>query len=264
MTRLDVALARRGLARSRAHAAQLISRGSVLVDGDPEAKPAAQVDDDSELVVTEPDRWVSRAAHKLVAALDGFGIDPAGRLALDVGASTGGFSQVLLERGAAQVLAIEVGHDQLAPRLRGEPRLQLAEGVNARDLDAALLAQYFDITTLPSLLTADLSFISLRHVLPAFAASVCAGADAVVLIKPQFEVGRSGVRNGVVRDAGLRRRAFVQVLQAASEAGFGVFGVMSSPIIGGAGNSEYLAHLRSGAEGDPTEWMHAAATLAGA
>lgn len=236
----------------------------MLVDGDPQTKPSAQVADDTDLAVARPDRWVSRAAHKLIAALDGFGIDPAGRLALDVGASTGGFSQVLLDRGADRVLAIDVGHDQLAPMLRDEPRLRLAEGVNARDLDAALLAQYFDITTLPSLLTADLSFISLRYVLPAFGASVRDGADAIVLIKPQFEVGRSGVREGVVHDADLRRRAIVQVLQAASGAGFGVLGVMSSPLVGAAGNLEYLAHLRSGVDDDPTEWMHAAATLAGA
>lgn len=236
----------------------------MLVDGDPQTKPSASVADDTDIVVAQVDRWVSRAAHKLIAALDGFGVDPAGRLALDVGASTGGFSQVLLDRGADRVLAIDVGHDQLAPILRDEPRLQLAERVNARDLDSALLAQHFDITTLPSLLTADLSFISLRHVLAAFSASVHDGADVIVLIKPQFEVGRGGVREGIVHDAQLRRRAIVQVLEAASAAGFGVFGLMCSPLAGAAGNSEYLAHLRAGARGDPTEWMHAAATLAGA
>lgn len=253
--RLDAALAARGLARSRTHAATLIAAGVVTVDGRPVVKSAAKVGDDAVLEVAASDHYVSRAAHKLIAGLDGFGVDVAGRIALDAGASTGGFSQVLLERGARQVLAVDVGHDQLAAELVGAPGLVLVEGCNVRHLDAALLAELTGVAERPSLVVADLSFISLTVVLPALRASASDDADFVLLVKPQFEVGRGGVREGVVRDAGLRAEAVSNVLWAAFDMGLGTAGVLSSPIAGGHGNLEYLVHLSAAGGSNPTEWM---------
>ena len=194
--RLDAALAARGLARSRTHAATLIAAGEVTVDGRPVVKASQKVGDDAELAVVASDHYVSRAAHKLIAALDDFDVIPAGRVALDAGASTGGFSQVLLERGARTVLAVDVGHGQLARELIGAPGLVLVEGCNVRNLDAATLARLTGVDERPSLVTADLSFISLTTVLPALRATAVDDADFVLLVKPQFEVGRGGVREG--------------------------------------------------------------------
>lgn len=222
------------------------------VDGRRVTKPAQQVAADADLGVDDPDRYVARSARKLLAALDGFRFDPAGRLALDLGASTGGFTQVLLERGAREVIALDVGRDQLVAELRADPRVRVVEGVNARDLDPAVLARVAGTTEAPSLVVADLSFISLAPVLPAVAAVATPDADVVVLVKPQFEVGR--VRDGVVRDRAQRHRAVRDVAAAASAAGLRPRGVLSSPLPGSSGNQEYLLHLGRGVAGDRTEW----------
>jgi 23S rRNA (cytidine1920-2'-O)/16S rRNA (cytidine1409-2'-O)-methyltransferase len=189
--RLDAALAARGLARSRTHAATLIAAGVVTVDGRPAVKPALKVSETTEIEVAASDHYVSRAAHKLIAALDGFAVDPDGRVVLDAGASTGGFSQVLLERGARTVLAIDVGHGQLAPELVGAKGLVLVEGCNVRNLDRDSLAALTGVSEPPSLVTADLSFISLTTVLPALSATAAPGADFVLLVKPQFSHGNN-------------------------------------------------------------------------
>jgi 23S rRNA (cytidine1920-2'-O)/16S rRNA (cytidine1409-2'-O)-methyltransferase len=253
--RLDAALAARGLARSRTHAATLIAAGVVTVDGRPVVKPAVRVAESATLEVAASDHYVSRAAHKLIAALDAFAVDPAGRIVLDAGASTGGFSQVLLERGSRTVLAVDVGHGQLAPELHDAPGLVLVEGCNVRNLDRAVLAELTGIAEPPSLVTADLSFISLTTVLPALQASSADDADFVLLVKPQFEVGRGGVREGVVRDASLRSEAVANVLWAAFDLGLGTAGVLSSPIAGSHGNHEYLVHLSASRGMNPTEWI---------
>lgn len=261
--RLDAALTARGLARSRTHAATLIGAGLVTVGGRPVLKPSAKVGDADTLEVAASDHYVSRAAHKLIAALDGFGVDPSGRVVLDAGASTGGFSQVLLERGAATVLAVDVGHDQLATELRGAERLIVVEGCNVRHLDRVALTAATGVAEPPTLVTADLSFISLTTVLPALRATAADDADFVLLVKPQFEVGRGGVREGVVRDAALRSDAVANVLWAAFDLGLGTVGVLSSPIVGSHGNHEYLAHLSATAGTNPTEWMRRVEQLTG-
>jgi 23S rRNA (cytidine1920-2'-O)/16S rRNA (cytidine1409-2'-O)-methyltransferase len=261
--RLDAALAARGLARSRTHAATLISAGVVSVDGRPVVKPSMKVAESNEISVAASDHYVSRAAHKLIAALDGFGVDPAGRVVLDAGASTGGFTQVLLERGARTVLAVDVGHGQLAAELRDAPGLVLVEGCNVRNLDRATLAGLTGVDEPPSLVTADLSFISLTTVLPALRATATDDADYVLLVKPQFEVGRAGVREGVVRDAALRAEAVANVLWAAFDLGLGTSGILSSPIAGSHGNHEYLVHLSASRGVNPTEWMRRVDQLAG-
>lgn len=261
--RLDAALAARGLARSRTHAATLISTGLVTVDGRPAVKPSMKVGDATRLEVAATDHYVSRAAHKLIAALDGFGVDPSGRVVLDAGASTGGFSQVLLERGAAIVLAVDVGHGQLASALRGAERLISVEGCNVRNLDRASLSEATGVAEPPSLVTADLSFISLTTVLAALRTTATDDADFVLLVKPQFEVGRGGVREGVVRDAALRSEAVANVLWTAHDLGLGTAGVLSSPIAGSHGNREYLVHLSATRGGNPTEWLSRVEQLTG-
>lgn len=265
--RLDRVLPQLGLARSRSRAAELIAGGGVLLDGAPAAKAGVRVDPGSRITVVGSDHYVSRAAHKLIAGLDLFGVDPAGRVALDLGASTGGFTQVLLERGATAVQAIDVGHDQLVPELRADSRVRLVEGRNARELTPENLAADTGIPEAPSLVVADLSFISLTLVLPAIARCAASDADLVLLIKPQFEVGR--VRDGVVTDPVQWAEAIRTVLGAASEHGIVACGLAASPIAGGSGNREFLAHFargeRAGAEtADPTEWEERIAQLCGA
>jgi len=258
--RLDSALVERGLARSRTLAARLIADGLVTLDGRPVVKASTRVPEHAELAVTASDGWVSRGAHKLIAAFDRFGIDPAGRLALDAGASTGGFTQVLLSRGARKVLAIDVGHGQLAGEVALDERVASFEGVNVRELDAGRLAGLSGSAERPSLVVADLSFISLRLVFGPLISCATPAADYVLLIKPQFEVGRTGIREGIVRDAGLRADAIVDVLWAAWDAGLGTADLMSSPITGSAGNREYLVHLRAARDvpasesNDQSEW----------
>ncbi|OAH51891.1 TlyA family RNA methyltransferase [Microbacterium oleivorans] len=265
-TRLDAAVAARGLARSRTHAAQLIDAGLVSVDGQPVVKSSVKVGDDQLIEVAASDHYVSRAAHKLIAALDAFAVDPRGRVALDMGASTGGFTQVLVERGAVRVLAVDVGHGQLAAEIAALPEVVAVEGFNVRHMTAASLTEAAGAADVPSLVTGDLSFISLTHVLPA-AAAVCApDADLVLLVKPQFEVGRTGVREGLVTDAGRRADAVATVLWSAWDAGLGTHGVIASPIAGTHGNREFLIHLRPGTTDDanPTQWLDTVNRLAGA
>jgi len=250
---------RRGLARSRALAAAAIGEGRVLVDGRPATKPAHRVADGAAIEIAGEDGYVSRSAHKLVAALDAFPVEVSGRLALDVGASTGGFTQVLLERGAAEVIALDVGHGQLAPTLREDPRVRVVEGEHARDLDADRLAVVAGTDRPPGLVVVDVSFIGLGRILPALVRTA-PGADLVVLVKPQFEVGR--VRGGVVRDRAARHGALTTVLRDARALGLDTAGVIASPLVGSAGNQEYLAWLRPGAGGDPSEWEQTIAALA--
>ncbi len=259
--RLDVALAERGLARSRSHAAELISTGLVSVDGAPARKAATKVREDSVITVADNGGWVSRAAVKLVAGLEASGVNPADRVALDLGTSTGGFAQVLLERGAEAVLGIEVGHGQLAAELRNEPRLKLAEGVNARDLTPETLARVTGDARIPDLVVADLSFISLKLVLAAAIECAAPDADFLLLVKPQFEVGRKGIREGIVTDPALRVDAVTDVLWVAHDLGLGVCGVYASPIAGGSGNREAIVWLRRGESTQPGE-VSAAVTAA--
>ena len=252
--RLDAALAERGIARSRTHAARLIADGSVTVDGRTVIKPSARVADDQVLALTAIDHYVSRAAHKLLAALDVFGMPLAGRVALDVGASTGGFTQVLLERGAASVVALDVGHGQIDPFIGNNPAVTVIEGFNARELSVPTLDAAAGHAVRASIVVADLSFISLTTVMPALVATVGTAADYILLIKPQFEVGRTGVKEGIVHDPGLRADAISDVLWAAWDLGLRTAGLIPSPILGAAGNHEYLVWFSTLSGSNPTEW----------
>ncbi|GGF35202.1 TlyA family rRNA (cytidine-2'-O)-methyltransferase [Microbacterium sorbitolivorans] len=249
--RLDAELADRGLARSRSNAARLIADGRVRVDGRVAEKPSLRVTAE-QVIEVDADHYVSRAAHKLIAGLDGFGIDVAGRTALDMGASTGGFTQVLLERGAVRVAAVDVGHDQLADEIRDDARVSTVEGYNVRYMTRASLAEESGIDAAPSIVTGDLSFISLSHVLPAVKAVMAADADVVLLVKPQFEVGRTGIRGGIVVDDARREAAVAGVLAEAESLGFVVHGLLPSPVEGTHGNREALLHLR--ADGEARDW----------
>ena len=254
-TRLDAELVRRGLARSRDQAADLIAAGRVTVSGDAAAKPATQVTRDAPITIiddrTEPE-YVSRGGHKLAGALAAFpGLGVAGRTGLDAGASTGGFTDVLLRAGAAHVIAADVGYGQLAWSLRTDPRVTVLDRVNVRSLrpeQVAVPAEPGGAPVRPSLVVGDLSFISLTLVLPALVASAAEDADFVLLVKPQFEVGKGRVgAGGVVRDPGLRAEAVTSVCEAAAGLGLGVQGVTASPLPGPAGNVEYFVWLRGGA-----------------
>lgn len=260
-TRLDAAIAARGLAKSRTSATRLITGGMVSVDGVPVIKPSALVGESSAITVESVDHYVSRAAHKLAAALDAFPLDVRGRVVLDVGASTGGFTQVLLERGAQRVIALDVGHGQLSPTIRSDSRVVVVEGFNIRNLDEESLQGFIPHGTIPDLVVADLSFISLALVFPVFAAALPPETDFVVLIKPQFEVGKGGTREGIVRDSVLRDDAVMGVLWAAWDMGMGTGGVISSPIAGSAGNHEYLAWLSTAVGTNPTEWSEQVTAL---
>lgn len=262
--RLDAAMPERGLARSRTHAATLVAEGLVTVNGKPVLKVATKVFPSQRIEVAGADHYVSRAAHKLIAALDAFDVTVDGATVLDAGASTGGFSQVLLERGAARVLAVDVGHGQLAPELAAEERLTLVEGFNVRYMTAASLAAASRWPDRPSLVVADLSFISLLTVLPAFVETAADGADFVLLIKPQFEVGRTGIREGVVKNPGLRAEAVNGVLWAAHDLELRTAGLVASPIAGGAGNQEYLVWLSATQGSDPSEWIDRVSATTGA
>jgi 23S rRNA (cytidine1920-2'-O)/16S rRNA (cytidine1409-2'-O)-methyltransferase len=261
-SRLDAALAQRGLARSRTHAAKLISDGLVTVDGRPVVKASAPVRDNQTIEVAGSDHYVSRAAHKLIAGLDAFPVTVEGTLALDVGASTGGFTQVLLERGARGVIALDVGHDQLVDEMRSDERVTVVEGFNARDMTAPGLAAVTGIDEVPTLVVGDLSFISLKMVLPALVATVGTAAEFVLLVKPQFEVGRTGIREGIVKSAGLRADAVTGVMWAGHDLGLATAGVIPSPIAGGSGNQEYLLWLSTSVGSNPTEWLDKVSALA--
>ena len=262
--RLDSALASRGLARSRTHAARLLADGLVTVNGSGAVKASTRVVESDTVEVAGLDHYVSRAAHKLLAALDAFDVDPRGRTALDVGASTGGFTQVLLERGVDHVVALDVGHAQLSPSIRGDARVTVVEGVNARYLEADQLHGLSDRASSVDLVVADLSFISLTMVLPALVASVPVDSDFVLLVKPQFEVGRQGIREGVVHDARLRNEAVTGVLWAAHDLGLGTAGIIPSPIVGTAGNKEYVVWFSARHGSNPTEWLGRSESTTGA
>lgn len=235
--RLDLALVRRGIARSRGHAAALIGEGKVLIDGVPATKASQPVTDDQELSA-DVDPWVSRAAHKLLGALDATGIDVHGRV-LDAGASTGGFTQVCLERGADLVYAVDVGHDQLAPEVRGDPRVRVAEGLNLRDLTLD------DVDGRPvDLIVGDVSFISLTLLLEPLLGVLADDGEALLLVKPQFEVGKGRLgAGGVVRDPRLRRRAVDAVVAKAADLGWVERWRGESPLPGSAGNVEFFVRL---------------------
>jgi 23S rRNA (cytidine1920-2'-O)/16S rRNA (cytidine1409-2'-O)-methyltransferase len=245
--RLDAELVRRGLARSREQAAALVEAGRVQVRGVPARKAAAMVDPaDAVLVLGDPVlEYVSRGGHKLAGALVAFGPDGlrvAGRRCLDAGASTGGFTDVLLRAGAAEVVAVDVGYGQLAWSLRSDDRVRIFERTNVRTLDPAVIGGTVTLTV------ADLSFISLRLVLPALASCTAPDGDLVLMVKPQFEVGKDRVGpGGVVRDAVLRADAVLDVAAAAVDLGLGLAGVAASPLPGPSGNVEFFVWLRRGA-----------------
>jgi 23S rRNA (cytidine1920-2'-O)/16S rRNA (cytidine1409-2'-O)-methyltransferase len=241
-TRVDVELVRRGLARSRQQAAELIDSGLVRIDGMPAAKPATAVAATARLTVdaVEERAWVSRGAHKLIGALDAFALDVENRRCLDAGASTGGFTEVLLDRGAHEVIAADVGYGQLAWSLRSDPRVSVLERTNVRELTLEVVGEPVD------LVVADLSFISLRTVLPALTSCATDEADIVPMVKPQFEVGKGRVGpGGVVSDPRLRAAAVLTVAECAADLGWHVCNVTASPLPGPSGNVEYFLHLRS-------------------
>jgi 23S rRNA (cytidine1920-2'-O)/16S rRNA (cytidine1409-2'-O)-methyltransferase len=250
--RLDQLLVERGLARSRTEARALLLAGEVELAGagSRTLKPGQQVGADAELRVVERPRWASRAALKLIAALDAFGIDPTELACLDAGAGTGGFTDVLLDRGARVVYAVDVGRAQLIDRLRRDRRVVAMERTNLREL--AALPEPIDLATL------DLSFISLRLVLPAVRGLLTDDGRVVALIKPQFEAGRGQVpRGGVVRDRAVHREVLLRFGTHATEAGFAPAELMRSPITGSDGNVEFLAALGGQGESDWPELVHA-------
>jgi len=232
-----------GLAPSRARAANLIRRGYVTVAGETTTKPGALVADDAAIVVAAGGAdHVSRGAVKLEAALRAFGLEPEGRVALDVGASTGGFTEVLLGEGAAKVYAVDVGRGQLHESLRGDPRVISLEATDARTLDAVLIPEPV------AAIVADVSFISLTQALPAALERAAPDAWLVALVKPQFEAGREAVgKGGIVRKAEDRERAIVRVREFIEGEGWTVLGVIPSPIEGGSGNKEFLIGARNAA-----------------
>ena len=239
-TRLDRLLVLRGLAPTREKAQAMILAGLVTVSGRRADKAGAPVAEDAEVAVDGPPHpYVSRGGVKLAAALDAFALDPSGLVCLDVGASTGGFTDCLLQRGAVRVYAIDVGHGQLDARLRADPRVVVRERVNARRLSRE------DVPEPVGLAAIDVSFISLRLILPAVAALVAPGGAIVALVKPQFEAGRAEVpRGGVVRDEEVRRRVVDEIAAAGGALGLAVVGSIPSPIRGAAGNAEFLLGFR--------------------
>ena len=244
-TRLDTLVVARGLVSSRERARALILAGQVRVNGAVVSKAGTPVDAGAEVTLIEPDHpYVGRGGVKLAHALDTFAIDVTGRLALDVGASTGGFTDVLLRRGAARVVALDVGHGQLDWKIRNDPRVVVLERINARTMTADQLpadARSFGIATM------DVSFISARQVLPAIVPLLDRGADVVVLVKPQFEAGRAEVgKGGLVRDPLVHARVVDEVAAAASALGLTRLALADSPITGSEGNREFLLHLRNG------------------
>ncbi len=241
-SRLDSEMARRGLAESREVARRLIMEGRVRVNSRPAAKPDIRVSPDTDIaIVGSVPEYASRGAYKLIAALDHFQVRVEGRLALDVGASTGGFTDVLLKRGAARVIALDVGYGQIVERLRADPRVTMMDRTNIRLVTAEMLPYR------PDLITIDTSFISLRIVLPAVLALAAPKAEIIALVKPQFEVGKGKVgKGGIVRDEAMRRAVLEELLQFARGIGLMVAGAIESPIAGAKGNREFLAMMRLG------------------
>jgi len=252
--RLDQLLTERGLARSRAEAQALIHAGEVELDGVRRLKPGQLVEPDARVTLVEKPRWASRAGHKLEAALDAFTVEVTGSVALDAGASTGGFTDVLLTRGARRVYAVDVGRAQLIQRLRDDPRVVSMERTNLRELRE--LPEAIDVATL------DLSFISLRLVLPAVRGLLADAGRVVALVKPQFEAGKDDVpRGGVVRDPLVWSRVLLDVAAAAEDVGLHPARVIRSPITGGDGNVEFLVDLRT--EPTDADYARAVATAVG-
>jgi 23S rRNA (cytidine1920-2'-O)/16S rRNA (cytidine1409-2'-O)-methyltransferase len=241
-SRLDSEMARRGLTESREVARRLIMEGRVRVNSRPAAKPDIRVSPDTDIaIVGSVPEYASRGAYKLIAALDHFQVRVEGRLALDVGASTGGFTDVLLKRGAARVIALDVGYGQIVERLRADPRVTMMDRTNIRLVTAEMLPYR------PDLITIDTSFISLRIVLPAVLALAAPKAEIIALVKPQFEVGKGKVgKGGIVRDEAMRRAVLEELLQFARGIGLMVVGAIESPIAGAKGNREFLAMMRLG------------------
>lgn len=269
--RLDVALVERGLARSRTHAASLVESDRVVVAGQPARKASQPVTEESEIKVLEAIDYVSRAGHKLAGALDAFAdIDVTGKLCLDVGASTGGFTEVLLRRGAVRVVALDVGHGQIVPELARNRKVVNLENFNARELSPETLRERtaeigttVDVAKTPiEVVVSDLSFISLTLVLPAMV-SVAPDADFVLLIKPQFEVGKNSLNaRGIVNDHRLRAGAIKQVVECASELGLKVHGLEKSSLPGTHGNIEYLLWISSKTDPNRREWSDRIESLA--
>jgi 23S rRNA (cytidine1920-2'-O)/16S rRNA (cytidine1409-2'-O)-methyltransferase len=243
--RVDAELVRRGLARSRQQAAELIGAGRITIDGMPAAKPATAIAVGATLTVEGDNErtWVSRGAHKLIGALDAFGLSVDNRRCLDAGASTGGFTEVLLDRGAREVVTVDVGYGQLAWSLRNDDRVIVHERTNVRELTADAIGGSVE------LVVADLSFISLATVLPALTSCASDDADIVPMVKPQFEVGKDRVgAGGVVSDTQLRAEAVLAVARRAAALQWQTVGVTASPLPGPSGNVEYFLHLRARAE----------------
>jgi 23S rRNA (cytidine1920-2'-O)/16S rRNA (cytidine1409-2'-O)-methyltransferase len=237
--RLDQLVTDRGLTPSRERARALILAGQVTVDGEPVTKAGAQVSDAATVALVTPDHpYVGRGGLKLAHALDTFHIEVSGREALDVGASTGGFTDVLLQRGASRVVALDVGHGQLDWTLRNDPRVVVIERFNARTLALTDLPGPVDFVAI------DVSFISLRQILPVIPPLLRDGADVVALVKPQFEAGRAEVRKGVIRDEVVHQRVIEEIAAAAAGVGLTPVGSTPSPITGQKGNVEFLLHLR--------------------
>jgi 23S rRNA (cytidine1920-2'-O)/16S rRNA (cytidine1409-2'-O)-methyltransferase len=236
--RIDRLLVERGLFESRAKAQEAIAAGMVTADGTTVTKPAAAVSIDAALQAAPAHPWVSRGGVKLAAALDHFKIDPAGRICLDVGASTGGFTQVLLARGARRVYAVDVGREQLHTSLRAHPDIVAIEATDIRKLDPSRLQP------LPGLVSVDVSFIPLKLVLPAALALAAGAAEAVVLIKPQYEAGPDHVKKGLVRNPAVHAQVCSDVTALLASLGWNVLGLMPSPIAGGDGNHEFLIAAR--------------------
>jgi 23S rRNA (cytidine1920-2'-O)/16S rRNA (cytidine1409-2'-O)-methyltransferase len=245
-SRADTMLVERGLATTADEAARLILAGRARAGTARIKSPGELLSADAELSLTEQARYVSRGGDKLAAALDHFAISPNGRVCLDAGASTGGFTDCLLQRGAARVYAVDVGYGQLDWRLRGDARVVVLERTNVRELDAESLAPR------PDLVVADLAFIGLRTVLPVLRSFLQGEGEMVLLVKPQFELPREDVRGGVVTDAVLHRRAVDLVEEAARSRGFDLIGDVESPLKGPKGNREFFVALRSGAQANST------------
>ena len=241
--RIDALLVQRGLVESREKARALIMAGQIDVDGHGAAKAGTMVAIDADVRVIGPDHpWVSRGGVKLAFALEAFAIDATGAVALDLGASTGGFTDVWLQRGAIRVIALDVGHSQLHWRIRSDPRVAVIEHVNARHLKPGDLP---DLGAPITRVSIDVSFISLRHIFPVLPALVAPGSQIVALVKPQFEAGRQDVgRGGLVKDPAVHARVVDQVTTAAAEVGLSRTGLIESPITGAHGNQEFLMHLR--------------------
>jgi 23S rRNA (cytidine1920-2'-O)/16S rRNA (cytidine1409-2'-O)-methyltransferase len=242
--RLDTALVERGLAATRERARALILAGQVRINGQTAIKAGAAVSSDATVTLDAPDHpYVGRGGLKLAHALEVFRISPAGKVALDIGASTGGFTDVLLQRGARLVVALDVGHGQLDWKLRNDPRVVVLERTNARTLTPEQLPEH---ARRFAVVTVDVSFISLRQILPSVPGVLDPGGDVIALVKPQFEAGREEVgKGGIVRDAGIQQRVVEAVTSAAGQLGLTRAGLIESPITGMEGNREFLLHLRA-------------------